>query len=127
MPYQEANGYNQAGSLATLTIQPQASGIEYVFVVGGDGIAVPKGYPRQIWRWSSVTAEDVETIISDCGLSYDATPSREKTVRTTRNDAATGLDRDFANANCIMTLPPRPRFKYFYEDFEIELSRIEFI
>lgn len=127
MPYQEANGYNQAGSLATLSIQPAGSAIEYTFVIGGDGVAVAKGYPRQFWRWENVTAEQIETILSECGLSYDSTPSREKTVRTTKNDAATSLSRDFANANCIMTLPQRPRYQWFWRDFEIELTRIEFL
>lgn len=126
MPYKYANGFNQAGSLANLTVQPAGGAIEYTFVVGGNGIAVVKGYPRQVWRWENVTAENAETILNQLGLSY-STPSKEATVMTTKNEAATSLNRDFANANAILTLPQRPRFKWWWVDFEIELTRIEWL
>lgn len=126
MAYQYAVGYNQAGSLADMTIQPAGTAIEYTFVVGGDGIAVPKGYGRQVLRFESVTAEQVETIITQLTLSY-STPSKAFTLRTTKNEAATGLNRDFHNVNAILTLPPRPRFQWFWKDFEIEVTRIEAI
>ena len=122
MPYQFVSGYNNVGTLATLTIQPKSPGINPGRIrTAGDLLTYADGKRRTTWRFEpSLTEDDLATILTEIGLDADDfDPSSIKaTIRTTVNS-----DRDFANFNAIVSLPPRFRYdlRTWWDDFYLDI------
>lgn len=97
MPYQVADGYNNAGGLATLSLQPKSEPMQPGIIrTNGEGVVIEDGKPTQTWRFSFITYSDYETVMTELGLL--TARSGKKTIRSRQNS-----DGEFANYNAILT------------------------
>lgn len=122
MPYQFVAGYNNAGTLATLTIQPKSPGLQPGRMRrAGDGLMYADGRRQTTWNFEpSLTESDLNTVLTQVGLDaddFDAS-SIKATIRTTVNSA-----RTFSNFNAIVSLPPRFRYdlRTWWDDFYLDI------
>lgn len=122
MPYQFVAGYNNAGTLATLTIQPKSPGLQPGELRrAGNGLLYARGKRRTTWNFEpSLTETQLDTILTETGLDGDDfdPASVQATIRTTVNS-----DRTFANFNAIVSLPPRFRYdlRTWWDDFYLDV------
>lgn len=123
MAYEFAVGYNNEAGLTVVSIQPSCPGIAVTLVTDGHGVARVKGKGASEWLYDpALPAGDFADLLAELGgLNYYDTPSVECTIQTTLNDDATGLNRDFGIFNAVLTIPPQPRFKYFWQPIVFSL------
>lgn len=102
MTYQIADGYNNAGGLADISIQPATNGLRAGRrIVAGNGQVIEDGFYTTELVYGYLTATQYTTLLSEFGLS--GVVANEVTIRLPQNDG-----RAFANYNAIIIKPDMP-------------------
>lgn len=123
MPYQYADGYDNAGGLADIAVPfgqstPITPG---VLRENGNGVVIEDGKASQQWIWSFITYDDHDTLLTQLGMT--STRSKQATIRTRQNE-----DGAFANYNAILTKREGTRSQVGgYSNFVIDVTGIEAI
>jgi hypothetical protein len=121
--YQVAIGYNQAGALADISVQPKTPGLSPgVRDISGDGLIYEDGFKSTTLEYGFLTAAQFNTLLGEFGLSA-TTASAKVTIRIP-NDA-----RSEANYNAIIVKPDFTRegqYKFgIYRDVKFKVRRLD--
>lgn len=122
MPYQIADGHDNAAGLATIDPQPASEGLQYPKRrVAGDGTEYNDGSAFTIWRYRGVlSTTQYSALLTAFGLSSALT--NEVTVRTLHGAART----TYSNYNATIVKPFNPRFERgFWRDIEFRVIKLE--
>jgi hypothetical protein len=122
MAYQVAIGYNQAGALANISVQPRTRGLTPGDrQMSGDGLIYEDGFPGTVLEYGFLTAAQFNTLLGEFGISSAA--SAKVTIRIP-NDA-----RSEANYNAIVIKPEFTREGHFefaiYRDVKFRVTRLD--
>lgn len=105
MAHQIAAGWNNAGALADVTIQPRCTTPTYGRVRRAhDGSLKADGYLRQVWAYGFLTTAQYTTLLTEFGLA--SAESAEVTVKTADRE------RDTTNWNAIISRPENDLEQY---------------
>lgn len=116
MAYEFATGHDNEAGLSVVSIQPSCRGIQVNVVRDGRGFAKIKGKGTLDWLYDpSLPAGDFAALLTEFGLNYFDTPSVDCTLRTTLNDEADEMNREFGVFNATLTIPPAPQFQFFWK------------
>jgi hypothetical protein len=117
--YQIVDGFDHAGTLADVTIQPRSAPAQYARMqVGGDGLVYADGYLRTSWIYNSLTETDFAALLTEFGFNSDSVTANEVTVKTK------GSSRSFATYNAII-YRSKPSFDFYMKRVEFELVLVE--
>lgn len=118
MAIQTATGWDDAGSLSDVSIQPRVTIPEPGRVrMGGDMLAQRDGAYHQKWMYGYLTKANFAAILSELGVS--TAESAKMTVRTL------GRDGNEANWNAIIVRPPAPDYYQKFAPVEFDVYLIE--
>ncbi len=105
MGYQFASGFDSAGSLAELAVQPRSPGIMYPSRINAiSSFAYEDGEAYTEWFFEALTPAEYQALLTTLGLATGTTIAAECTVRTTQNDTGLACERDYANYNAIIVM-----------------------
>lgn len=89
--YYYAQGHDQVGSLAVVSIQPHSWLIQYPEVLYALGAEYDNGTPFVVWNYSALEYADMATLFSEFGLSM----STFSPVRRVACTIWTAVDEDY--------------------------------
>lgn len=99
MTYQKAAGYNNAGGLTDISIQPASPGLTAGRrQVAGNRQEIEDGRYTSELVYGYLTKSQYNSLLTEFGLTTNA--SAEITIRMPRNS-----DREFANYNAVIVRP----------------------
>lgn len=122
MTYQIAAGWNNAGGLTDIAVQPRmaqlAPGRRQT---AGDGVVYEDGFESGVLNYGYLIKADYSALLTQFGLTSAA--SAKVTIRLPRNS-----DRTFQNYNAVIVRPDNLQFERGkWLDVNFKLQRIEAI
>jgi len=121
MPYQIADGWDNADELEPLVPQPKSPGIIAPRRrKAGDRVIYEDGFKSTTWEFTALTEEQMSAILTAAGLS-DTVASAKVTISTPVNS-----DREFENFNAVIETPRNINFAMgFYKNVVFSITSLE--
>lgn len=116
--YQLVDGFNNVGTLITVTPQPRSTGIQYPRTVYAPAGTYVDGSAYTIWIYDVLTRTQFNTLRTAFGLS-DTVVFNDVTIKTLAND---NVWRTF---NARIEYIPQERDPYFWKNVEFRLYNLE--